>query len=183
MAEKALSLPAGYRIRAYARTDAAVLAEVEARASVLFGRFGFPSLVPDSPMEAAEFHALATEGETLVASERSGSPVGYAVTRQIAGFLHLRELAVDPAHGRRGVGRALLMKVIAVSAERKLDGVSLSTFRALPFNEGFYARHGFLACPLNTAPACLAEQFAAEVPPGIPPETRLLMLRRNGKSL
>ncbi|WEX08139.1 GNAT family N-acetyltransferase [Chelativorans sp. AA-79] len=172
-------IPAGYGIRPYARDDAAALAAVETRASRLFAEHGFPSLVPDPPTTAAAFHSFVTKFETVVSTHAGQDPVGYAVLHPLDRFLHLRELAVDPAHGRRGLGSALVRFAIARSVEEKCAGVSLTTFRDLPFNRPFYAAHGFVECPLDEAPPPLARQFFRELPSGIAPETRLLMLRRN----
>ncbi|MCT7378537.1 GNAT family N-acetyltransferase [Chelativorans salis] len=172
-------LPAGYAIRAYRSDDAAVLAGVDVRASALFAAFGYPSLADNPRMTPAEFDAFAGKNETLVAVHHGGEAVGYAVLHPLAGFLHLRELAVDPDHGRRGIGTALLNAAIDRSREEGHEGVSLTTFRDLPFNERFYAGEGFVECALNAAPAPLARQFLTEVPPGIAAERRLLMLRRN----
>jgi GNAT superfamily N-acetyltransferase len=173
------SLPPDYRIRAYETADAAALAMVEARASVLFAEYGFPSLVPSQPPAPETLHAFAAAHETFVAEHAENGAVGYAVVHPLDRFLHLRELAVDPAHGRRGVGTALLRHAVEKSAREGYAGMSLTTFRRLPFNEHFYASNGFVECPLGEAPPALAEQFHTEVPPGIDPATRLLMLRDN----
>ncbi|MCT8998144.1 GNAT family N-acetyltransferase [Chelativorans intermedius] len=175
--------PAGYAIRAYRRQDAAALAAVDARASALFAAFGYPSLATGAALTPQAFHALAGTKGTLVAVDRDGAPVGHAVLHPLAGFLHLRELAVDPVHGRRGVGTALLCAAVTRSVQAGHRGVSLTTFRDLPFNERFYARQGFVECALETAPPALARQFHAELPTGISVEKRLLMLRRNKKGL
>lgn len=125
------------------------------------------------------FDRRATAGDTLVCSHRDDGPIAFAMTGPIGPFLHLMELSVDPAHGRRGVGTALLGAVVAKSALDGLAGVSLTTFRDVPFNAPFYARNGFRPCPPEEAPAPLAERFLREIPPGIDPATRLIMLRRN----
>ncbi len=171
-------LPEDYAIRAYMPHDAIPLAAVEVRASGLFAEFGFPTLVPDPPTAPEAFHSFASAYETFVAEHALQGPAGYAVLHPLGNFLHLRELAVHPDHGRRGIGAALLHMAVAKAMEDGRAGVSLSTFRDLPFNERFYAAHGFVECPLEEAPHPLARQFYSEVPPGIAPEVRLLMLRR-----
>jgi GNAT superfamily N-acetyltransferase len=172
-------LPPDYRIRAYEPADAATLAMVEARASVLFAEHGFPSLVPSQPPTPEALHAFATAHEAFVAEHAENGAVGYAVVHPLDRFLHLREIAVDPAHGRRGLGTALLRHAVEKSVREGYAGMSLTTFRRLPFNEAFYAANGFVECPLDGAPPALVGQFHTEVPPGIDPATRLLMLRDN----
>lgn len=174
-----IALPAGYRIRAYRPEDAAALAGVEMRSSALFAEYGYPTLVPDPPTRPEDLHAFAAAHETWVAAHAERGPVGYAVMHPVGRFLHLRELAVDPAHGRRGLGAGLLEWTVHRSVQERFEGVSLTTFRRLPFNERFYAGRRFVECPLQDAPRPLVRQFQAELPPGIAPATRLLMLRRN----
>jgi ribosomal-protein-alanine acetyltransferase len=54
---------------------------------------------------------LATPTTNVVVAEVEGSPIGYAMIgfRAKSALGRLFSLAVDPAHGRRGIGRALLI--------------------------------------------------------------------------
>ncbi len=112
-----------------------------------------------------------------MAALRSGEPAGFAVAGPLGGGLHLRELSVDPAHGRRGIGTALVDTVIAASREQGLAGVSLTTFRDVPFNAPFYARLGFEELPVDRADGALRDAFVGEVPAGVEPAKRVLMWR------
>jgi GNAT superfamily N-acetyltransferase len=106
------------------------------------------------------------------------SPVGFAAATPVGGFLHLAELSVDPVHGRIGVGRALIEAVDGLARRSGLAGVTLTTFRDVPFNAPFYAGLGFAEMPLAAAPDALRRQFHAELPPHSAVEARILMLRR-----
>lgn len=111
-------------------------------------------------------------------TEDDDAPAGYAVAGPLAGFLHLREVSVDPAHGRRGVGSALVGAVLSAAGQSGCGGVSLTTFRFVPFNRPFYARLGFAELPLAAAPLALRAVFERELPQGVDAKERLLMLRR-----
>lgn len=131
------------------------------------------------PAASSEAFAATWVGhDVLVAVAPDGSPVGYAAATPLDGFLHLAELSVDPDHGRIGVGAALVEAVAALADRRGLPGVTLTTFRDIPFNAPFYARLGFEELPLSGVSATLRERFFAELPPLIEAETRVLMLRR-----
>ncbi|WP_367931063.1 GNAT family N-acetyltransferase [Aquamicrobium sp.] len=114
----------------------------------------------------------------VAVTQDDDAPAGYAVAGPLAGFFHLRELSVDPAHGRRGVGAALVGAVLAAAERAGCAGVSLTTFRFVPFNRPFYARLGFGELPLEAAPPPLRAVFARELPQGVDIKERLLMLRR-----
>lgn len=152
---------------------------MEARAARLFAAYGYASLASTPAMAKDAFDTIALQNGTLVAAHETDGAVGFAIFGQIGSFLHLNELSVAPEHGRRGLGGALLEAVIAESVSRELDGVSLSTFRVVPFNAPFYAHHGFVEQSLDTAPEGLKERFFTEIPAGVAADDRLLMLRRN----
>lgn len=131
------------------------------------------------PAASPEDFAAAWAGhDVFVAVAPNGGPVGYAAATPLDGFLHLAELSVDPDHGRIGIGAALVEAVAALADRRGLPGVTLTTFRDIPFNAPFYARLGFVELPLSGASALQRERFLAELPPRTPFETRVLMLRR-----
>ena len=121
---------------------------------------------------------LFAGNDVWVAVAPDDAPVGYAVAGPLAGFLHLRELSVDPAHGRRGIGAALVETVVAAARDAGCEGVSLTTFRFVPFNRPFYAGLGFRELPLEDAPQALHDAFHRELPQGIDGKERLMMVRR-----
>ncbi|WP_404382318.1 GNAT family N-acetyltransferase [Knoellia locipacati] len=74
-----------------------------------------------------------------------GEPVvGFAHVLDLAGHWHLEQLVVDPAHGRRGLGAALLDAVCREVASRGGRRVTLRTYADVPWNAPFYVRHGFV---------------------------------------
>lgn len=172
-------MPPGYRIRPRRAEDDAALLGIENRATALFRDHGYPALADDPLPGVEDLHRLFAGNRVWVAArEADNEPAGYAVAGGLAGFLHLRELSVDPAHGRRGLGAALVLAVLEAAREAGLAGVSLSTFRFVPFNRPFYARLGFSELPLAAAAPGLRDAFRRELPQGIDPKERLLMVRR-----
>lgn len=172
-------LPAGYRLRPLEAADRETLLQVENRATALYRLHGYPQ-VADSPIpDLAFLDALFGGAEVLVGVGPDARPVGFAVARPVAGWLHLAELSVDPSHGRKGLGRGLAAAVIARAAEAGHAGVSLTTFRDVPFNAPFYAGLGFAEAGAGEAPGAIADLLAREAPDGVDVSSRVLMLRRN----
>ncbi|MEX4006029.1 GNAT family N-acetyltransferase [Neoaquamicrobium sediminum] len=172
----AFEAPPGYSIRAHRPADDAALLRIENRAAQLFRAHGYPEIADNPFASVDDFRAMATGHEVLVAVAGEGRPVGYAVSGARSDFLHLRELSVDPDHGRRGLGSALVRAVIARCLERALRGVTLTTFRTVPFNAPFYAALGFVELPLEQASAPLRDVFHQELPEGIAATSRVLMV-------
>jgi predicted N-acetyltransferase YhbS len=170
--------PAGYSIRRRRPDDDAALLRVENRAAQLFRAHGYAG-VADAPIpDIAWLRDMMNGQDVWVAADGQDAPVGFAVAGQAPPFLHLRELSVDPAHGRKGLGRALVLAVHDAARGAGLAGTSLTTFRDVPFNAPFYGRLGFVELPLDEAPQELAAIFHAEVPEGVAAEKRVLMVRR-----
>jgi GNAT superfamily N-acetyltransferase len=87
-------------------------------------------------------------------------PVAFAYADRLDSHLHLHQIAVHPAHARQGIGSALIAAVIT-----RADGVgiTLTTFRDVPWNGPWYAKLGFseLAEPGPELAALVAEERAA----------------------
>lgn len=99
----------------------------------------------DPPYGSEGLTRAATEQRAWVSVDDLGAVIGFAVAWVIDGEGHLNELAVMPARGRRGVGRALVDEVLDWSASRGLRSVTLITFRDVPWNGPFYEKLGFKA--------------------------------------
>ncbi|MEO3997138.1 GNAT family N-acetyltransferase [Mesorhizobium sp. CAU 1732] len=169
--------PLGYAIRPHRPDDDPALLGIENRAAQLFRQHGYPEIADNPFASVADFRAMAKGHEVWVATTAGGEPAGYAVAGPLGSFLHLRELSVDPVHGRKGLGAALVRRVVQASAARGLEGVSLTTFRAVPFNQPFYETLGFSELPLDSAPPALREAFLRELPEDVAPAARVLMVR------
>ncbi|MBE3001421.1 GNAT family N-acetyltransferase [Nocardiopsis sp. HNM0947] len=130
------------RVREMRSEDTGALAEVNLAAGRMFADAGI-ELPPDDPEETFD-HAEAV----LVAEDPgTGRVLGSAAVGTVDGALHLEELAVDPAVGRRGVGSRLLEEVCARARAQGRRAVTLTTFRDLSWNGPWYARRGFREVP------------------------------------
>ncbi len=111
------------------------LRAIEERGDAMFGEIGFGPFHVD---EGGDH--LAGAALVLVTGD---PPVGFACVDIVDGAAHLWQLSVDPTHGRRGLGTALVEAVCAWAASQSYEAVTLTTFRDVPWNAPFYARLGF----------------------------------------
>lgn len=127
------------------------LGEIERAADGLFEPLGivFP---PGSVIDS-----VTDPSKVLVAGDQ---PVAFAYADHLDSHLHLHQIAVHPAHARQGIGAALMA---AVFARAEGVGVTLTTFRDVPWNGPWYARLGFaeLTSPGPGLAALIAEERAA----------------------
>jgi ribosomal protein S18 acetylase RimI-like enzyme len=101
--------------------------------------------------------------------------VGFAVCEVFDDALHLWELAVRHEAQGRGAGRALVATAIAEARARRLPGVTLTTFRDIPWNAPFYARSGFRELAAEELNPRLTEVRAREAEHGLDISQRCAM--------
>ncbi|MGW4424393.1 GNAT family N-acetyltransferase [Streptosporangium sp. NPDC004631] len=111
------------------------LAAVEVAADGLFAQVGIAF-----PAGTTMIEETGDPSRVLVAGD---PPIGFAMIGWVDGTVHLDQLAVHPGHGRRGVGGRLLEAVCDHAASAGSAAVTLTTFRDVPWNAPWYARHGF----------------------------------------
>jgi GNAT superfamily N-acetyltransferase len=155
--------------------DLAALPEVERSAATLLRGY-MPDAVLEETTSLDTFRAAQREGRLLVVLA-GDVPVGFALIALLpGGHPHLQEMDVLPAHGRQGLGTALLNEVVGWLARTGQSAITLTTARAVPWNMPFYARFGFEEVR-DPSPALLAI-IADEAARGLPSSDRVVMQYR-----
>src|SRR4029078_2757351 len=161
--------PAYSIVRAHRRHLEALPAIELAAAQLLKGHA--PERALNETTDLQTFSDASDNGRLWVALAGE-TPVGFALVRMLGDDLaHLDELDVDPSHGRRGLGTALVLAVCEWASASGYSGVTLTTFRAVPWNLPFYARLGFTEIPADGVRPELAAVVSAEAARGLRPET------------
>jgi GNAT superfamily N-acetyltransferase len=154
--------------------DLAKLPRVELAANALFAGRALAGVAADATGLDELAHAHAA-GLLWVARAPDGEPIGFALCELVDGAVHLEEMDVDPAHGRRGLGRALLDAVIEWAKRAGHPAVTLTTFRDVPWNAPFYARAGFQVLAARELGRGLAALVREEAARGLDPSQRVVM--------
>lgn len=166
-----------WRIRLSRAEDAAGFHRVEEDAASLLREE--PSLAGiDLPPSgtAADHVRIIAKGRSLTATV-ADAVVGFAAAEPQGRWLHLHELSVARAHQRRGIGAALL-EALAIDARNSgYRGLTLTTFREVPWNAPFYARHGFVEVSDFADHPRLAQSLDDAAALGLPRERRVAMIR------
>jgi ribosomal protein S18 acetylase RimI-like enzyme len=120
------------------QSELPLLPAIELLCEAMFAEHGIR--FPPGPTVVEEL--ISHNAEILVIGD---PPVGFAGLVRLDGWLHLEQISTNAAQGRRGIGTRLLRAVLA-----RGEPVTLITFRDIPWNAPWYARHGFTeppACP------------------------------------
>ncbi len=176
--------PGGYRIRMMEPGEAERLRAIDAAADRLLIEAGH---IPDTgPAPIERFVPFLLAHEVFVAEAKGGEAVGFAAAADLAdltkdpaasGCYWLSGLGVDPAHGRRGLGSALLASVVERAGWFFHRAVGLSTARGLPIGEAFYAQRRFVAVDEADLTPALRQRRDVEWPAGAPDGSRIVMVR------
>jgi GNAT superfamily N-acetyltransferase len=169
--------PVAYVIEPAREDDLATLPRIEIAANALFAGRALAGVVADDATGMDELVHAQAAGLLWVARAPGGEPVGFALCELVDGAVHLEEIDVDPAHGQRGVGRALLDAVIAWAERAGHPAVTLTTFRDIPWNAPFYERAGFRALRAGELGPGLAALVGEETARGLDPSQRVVMRR------
>ncbi len=171
-----IECPMGYRIE-YARPDdLASLEEIQIEAASLFPEEDVPAELRQQGIPLSIMTEAAREERLWIAVEtNSDATVGFALAIEVGHWGHLAEVDVLPAHGRRGIGRALVATVIDWALKGRFPMLTLTTFRHLAWNAPFYASLGFTEFPVNEWPPEFAARVKRELGPGIDPAKRVAM--------
>ena len=163
-----------YRIAKARARDLSLLPEIErAAARLLVGKA--PEAALDGATSPEDFEVAHRQGQLWVALA-DGLPVGFAHVKVIEpNVAHLEELDVHPNHGRRGLGRHLVLAILMWAVTEKYESVTLTTFRDVPFNMPFYARLGFEVIPTSETSPAMRSKIEGETRRGLDPFRRVAM--------
>ncbi|MQY02226.1 GNAT family N-acetyltransferase [Actinomadura macrotermitis] len=162
-------------VRLAGPADLEPLPAIENSSDALFASLGI--VFPPGPTVIEEM--IGKGAEILVAGE---PPAGFTAVREVDGGTHLEQIAVRADLMGRGIGGRLLGAVLARAAAAGSPGVSLLTFRDVPWNGPWYARHGFAELPEEAWGPGLRAYWRAELAAGLPGlGPRLVMWRASDR--
>ncbi|MBI1398996.1 GNAT family N-acetyltransferase [Hyphomonas sp.] len=174
-------LPEGYWISGAAVDEIPALIAVDLASGQLFAGTGLlPESEEDDFVPADVYGAAIPAGHVFAARDRKGKPVGFALTSVRDGSLYLDQISVDPAHGRKGLGAALVRRVVRDARDRRLKSVTLSTFRDVAWNGPFYRSLGFREVARRKMTAWMLELEGIQAEKGLDVDKRCFMARRSG---
>jgi N-acetylglutamate synthase-like GNAT family acetyltransferase len=105
---------------------------------------GFEFAAHTPPIAAERLGA----GETWVAASAE-SIVGFILLEPHVGSVYVANISVLPEASGRGIGARLIAQAMSRAAASRAAAVTLTTFRAPPWNGPWFRRQGFEAMPEN----------------------------------
>lgn len=143
-------------VRDATSVDLAGLPAIELSGEPMFAERGI--VFPAGP--ATVEVAIAQGAEIVVAGD---PPIAFAAVINLDGHPHLEQISVQADQARRGAGNLLLSEV----ARRSGPGLTLITFRDVPWNGPWYKRHGFVEFPQSAWGPQVRAHWQAEIDAGL----------------
>lgn len=106
-------------------------------------------------------------------------PVAFAAVFELDGHPHLEQISVRADQVRHGIGSLLLEDVV----RRCGPGLTLLTFRDVPWNGPWYRRHGFTELPESAWGPQLRGHWQAEIDAGLHDLGPRMVMHHPGGSL
>jgi GNAT superfamily N-acetyltransferase len=165
-----------YAIALARPADLALIPAIELAAARLLVGHAPESVLAEATNEA-DLDRLRREGHLWVATANN-RPVGFAYVEVFEPRIaHLDEIDVHPDHGRRGLGRRLVMAVCDWAESVGFEAVTLCTFRDVPWNMPFYKKLGFDVVLDDMLSPAVASVVADEARRGLDISRRVVMRR------
>lgn len=165
------------RIRIARRDELARLQDLEREATRRFLELPETRNLPDDVTPVEELEEACAKGLIWVA-DPGDRPIGFAYATPLDGHLHLEEISVSEKYGRLGLGRRLINAVLDRARVDGLSGVTLTTFRDVPWNAPYYGKLGFRVLTPGEISPGLGKAIEAEARRGLPTEMRVAMVFR-----
>jgi GNAT superfamily N-acetyltransferase len=141
--------PAG-RLRLVRQEELPLLRDIERASGEIFRDIGMAEIADDEPLSLAELAHYQEAGRAWVISEggtADGKLVAFLLAEPVDGNLHVAQVSVHPAAAGRRLGQALIEHLARLAAGQGAAGLTLTTYRDVPWNAPYYRRLGFIEIP------------------------------------
>ena len=147
-------VPEGYTVGPATSEDIPLLNDIELASADLFPPGYITEQVRAERVPESILRNAVSLGMLWVAREpRTNKAIGYAMLCEEDGRALLAQVDVRPEHGRKGLGAALVRRVIWQAEVLGFPDLYLTTFSNVPWNEPFYRKLGFAVMDEAKAPA------------------------------
>ena len=138
--QRAAPSPAGITITRMSEHDLLEVVEIEEQSGL--SRWGWAAYYAELQCANRDLMLIARPADATL----EAPPIaGYIVARETAGELHINNFAVRSGYRRRGIGAALLERVLEEARRRKANAAFLEVRSANLAAQALYEKSGFRA--------------------------------------
>lgn len=153
-----------------------LLQELEMEAGQRFAEFGMPE-VSDSPPMLIKLLQECTEHGGVWVADIEDTIAGFIAFTKYTSYIHIDEISVHTQFGRRGIATEFLERLAQWGTNQGMQGITLSTFKDVPWNRPFYEKRGFVVLTPEQYPPYLDKKAEEEASRGLYESQRVCMAR------
>jgi ribosomal-protein-alanine N-acetyltransferase len=139
--QRAVHIPGEIVILRMAEHDLLEVVEIEEQSGL--SKWGWAAYYAEMQGTNRDLMLVARPSQSSIIEY--GPIAGYIIARETAGELHINNFAVRPAYRRRGIGGALLARVLDEARRRKASAAFLEVRSANRAAQALYEKSGFAA--------------------------------------
>ncbi|KAJ5825619.1 GCN5- N-acetyltransferase [Penicillium riverlandense] len=159
--------------------DAPLLLAVERSAAQVFLQLPDLAWIANDSVQSEERHLeLIERGAAWVAVTPEDIPIGFLNGKLMDQDLHIKEISVQFDYQGKGIGRKMMRAAREWAVSHGCLSITLTTFRDVPWNEGFYRSLGFTTLKSSELTTSLKNVMKEEADAGLPIERRCAMCLR-----
>ncbi|WP_353860265.1 GNAT family N-acetyltransferase [Azospirillum formosense] len=164
------------RIRPATPCDAPALPGIERSSGTIFRQWAGLEWIADDDVQSEErHHTLIADGVAFVAELPGHGPAAFLNGSVTPDALHIWQVAVHRDRQGQGLGRQLIDAAQGYAVDHGVPSLTLTTFRAVPWNEPYYRRLGFVTLDDGQLGPRLRAVLDAEKQAGLPIAQRCAM--------
>jgi GNAT superfamily N-acetyltransferase len=162
--------------------DLPKLAQIERSAAFLFREAGLAWIADGDTFAPDLLDTMCREGTVWVAVDDTDEPVGFLAAHMLDEQFHIAEVSVARPAQRRGVGAALIAAAADHARTQNFRGLTLTTYRDLPWNGPYYSALGFVEVDASAAGPGHLRKLRAEAEAGHDISRRCVMAKALGRA-
>ena len=168
-----------FTVRPGEATDAPLLPAVERSAAQAFLQLPNLAWLATGDTQSVDDHLeYIKRGLEWVAVDAKNTPVAFLNGSLEKSIFHIHEISVTSSHQGRGIGRSLISTAKQWATTSGCSSITLTTFRNVPWNEGFYRSLGFRTLDSSELSPSLEAIMKSEAEAGLKIEDRCAMSMR-----
>jgi len=166
-----------FTFRFAAPQDAQTIRSIEFEAGQRFADVGMTGIADGPPMALELVERKIAAREIVVAVADGLTCVGFAMFEPQPTRFYVQELDVLTTHAGQRIGAALIEQVAQLARAQQITQLTLSTYRAVPWNAPYYRRLGFREIAEAELDAALIARRDAHMARGLDESKRVFMRR------
>jgi GNAT superfamily N-acetyltransferase len=157
--------------------DIAALIAIEIESGEAFRAVGMQAVADEPPLTADQYKVFVLDERSFVHADANDEPIAYMLLEPLDGRLFIEQVTTSADYSGKKIGAGLIDFASDYASNFGVAGLSLTTFRDVPWNAPYYARLGFQVVTDSRVTPGLIAKLGTESARGLGAWPRVAMQR------